>query len=79
MTATRHQCPACGRVEHLDEAYCEMHVAAPSLLAALKALDEAGRKLLPGPIGGKGNLSPEWEAFRSALVDAREAIRKTKA
>jgi hypothetical protein len=57
-----------------------LHAAKPdAVLLALKALNEAGRKILPGPIGGKGILSPEWEAFRAALVDAATAIRKAEA
>jgi hypothetical protein len=77
-TVKRYTCPNCHAVEHLDEAYCEIHVGGARVVKALRELNEAGRVLLPGPVGGPGTLSPAWERMRAALVDAQAALEIVK-
>ena len=53
-----------------------LYAAAPELLAALRLIDVAARAILGGPIGGKGTLSPQYEALRASAIAARAAIAK---
>ena len=83
MKLGEYECQQCGAVweiepDTLNEETQRKLAVYDELVETLEMCDAAGRAIFGNSaIGGRGNLSPEYEALRLACVHARAALAKS--